>query len=47
MGRFEGFEGLLDCGLDSKSYDEVKEAAKRKDLDSIRVLLLKDPKLRR
>jgi hypothetical protein len=45
--RLAALERLLDCGLDSKSYDEVKEAAKRKDLDSIRVILLKEPKLRR
>jgi hypothetical protein len=45
--RLAALERLLDCGLDSKSYDELKDAARRKDLDSIRVLLLRDPKLRR
>jgi len=45
--RLAALERLLDRGFDAKSYNDVKEAAKRKDLDGIRVLLLKDPKLRR
>ena len=45
--QLAALERLMDRGLDPKSYNDVKEAAKRHDRDGIRVLLLKDPKLRR